>query len=124
MGATCQPEWNRIDLLVTTSTGRNVAIEFKFYVLRQSRPLDAESHARSHWKGGAGRNNEGDFEICVKICDLRHKLIHEKYLVLVYDRNNPGKASFEDSYNDFRLKECFELMHLRSRTAGVMLPAS
>jgi hypothetical protein len=62
----CQPEWKTVDLVVQTSTGRNIAIEFKFYVLRRAFSLDAAGHAKTHWKGGAGKNNKTEFAKCVK----------------------------------------------------------
>jgi len=116
--AICQPEWNGIDLVVTTSTGRTIAIEFKFYVLRKTYPLDAKSDAKPHWKGGAGANNRRNFDTCVrKLSALRHKGIDEKYLVLVYDRRKHGrKTSFEDSYCDSKLKEQYEQYGVDART--------
>lgn len=113
--AKCQPEWNTIDLVVTTSAGRNIAIEFKFYVLRRSYPLNSVRRAKPRWKGGAGKNNFRDFAKCVKkLSDLREG-IHERYLVLVHDRKEYArKAGFEESYGnllkvreDFRVENCW-----------------
>ncbi|MGA2258716.1 MAG: hypothetical protein ABSG53_28955 [Thermoguttaceae bacterium] len=112
-GAICQPEWKTIDLVVTTSTGRNIAIEFKFYVLRRTYPLNSDRNARPRWKGGAGKNNFRNFATCVrKLCDLQEG-IHERYLVLVHDRKEyTRKAGFEASYGrllreDFRVENCW-----------------
>jgi len=98
----CQREWKRIDLLVTTSTGQHVAIEFKFYVLRKAYPLDSDGNSKPHWKGSASKQNKGEFDKCIKkLRDLKE--IHEKYLVLVYDRKqHDGKTSFEESYCDLK----------------------
>jgi len=96
----CQREWKSIDLLVQTSARRNIAIEFKFYVLRRAYPLDSDGNSKPHWKGSASKANNGEFNKCVKkLLDLPYKEIHERYLVLVYDRKkHGGKTSFEESY--------------------------
>jgi hypothetical protein len=103
-GSKCQREWNGIDLVVETSTGRKAAIEFKLYALRRTYPLDDEGGGKPHWKGSASAQNLREFNDCVtKLRKLRHKEIHEKYLVLVHERKQHGhKKSFEESYADVK----------------------
>jgi hypothetical protein len=71
-------------------------------VLRRAYPLDSASQAKPHWKGGAIAKNRGEFGKCIeKLRGLPYKEIHEKYLVLVYDRRkHGGKISFEESYSN------------------------
>ena len=100
-GAQCQTEWHLFDLLIQTAE-RSVAVELKFYIMRQTRELDGRL---GQWKGEAGSQNEREFWACV---DKLHQLgcpgIGHKYLVLIYQRANPRKSkySFALSYDDLK----------------------
>lgn len=97
--AECQTEWHRFDLLVQVD-GANALIEFKYYISRRTREIDG---TLGGWKGGAGSQNEGEFEQCVdKLRRCCHRPIHRKCLILVYERSYDRRSrySFAKSYDD------------------------
>jgi hypothetical protein len=97
--AKCQTEWHRFDLLVQ-GHAVNVLVEFKFYLLRQTREINGRLGS---WKGGAGPKNKSEYEACVgKLHNRRDAAVHHRLLILVYQVGypRPSKYSFAESYDD------------------------
>ncbi|PCI07577.1 hypothetical protein COB72_09955 [bacterium] len=97
----CQVEWNFVDVFVKFPD-RNVLIEFKYYLHRRSMKLDGSIGNR---KGGASTKNKSEFDKCVRqlFDDSRDTqraykdasaVVHEKYLILAYERKVPSPYRF------------------------------
>ena len=96
-----QTEWQRFDLLLQVDD-YNVLIELKYYVYRRTLKLDGSN---GNWKGGAGAQNESEFYACVnKLRDTKSRSIHEKHLILIYQRQSPQRSpkSFDGSYGNLQ----------------------
>lgn len=96
--ATCQTEWNRVDLLVQVN-GEVAAVEFKWWFCKKTTQLDG---VNEHWKGGPGAQNETEFWDCVgKIHSQCPPGINWKFVILAYESVRPsrGPNSFRSSYD-------------------------
>ncbi len=102
--AKCQTEWHKFDLLAQAN-GRNVLVEFKYYISRRTTELDGKP---GNWKGEAGTQNEREFWECVKkLQACTYRPVHLKLLLLVYEREYPRKSkySFTGSYDSLSVGE-------------------
>lgn len=109
----CQTEWNRFDLLLQRGKS-NVLIEFKFFL---SRPLYGLDGKLIRWKGGPGKENEGEFKSCIsKLKRAEIEGIEKKFIILAFERNHPriGSRSYANCYADlsaFGINSAFSIEH-------------
>jgi len=112
-----QTEWHKFDLLVQDDHTATL-IEFKYYLLRRTIGLDG---APGRPKGGAGLKNESELYACInKLRTTAVAGIHERRLVLVYERDDQGSArrtrTLHSSYG--RLTESRQIAGVEALTMG------
>jgi hypothetical protein len=114
-GPRFQTEWDRFDLLVQFGALVTV-IEFKYYMQRHRLGLGGDQLG---FKGGPGRQNEGEFYKCVQ--KLRAAVlpgVADRRLILVYVREAYGRSrySFDRSYGSLAVGD--DLADVQSLAVG------
>jgi hypothetical protein len=116
-GPRFQTEWSgyRFDLLVQIDA-RATVIEFKYYMRRRTLGLGGELLG---FKGGPGRQNEGEFYKCVqKLRTVVLPGVGDRRLILVYVREANGRSrySFDRSYGGLTVGD--DLADVQSLAVG------